>query len=135
VTVEKVSGSKWKDDDGTTHVVEVKLSVENSSEAFVEFTLPEIMDDYLSGAWISAECDDGDISSSGVGNTLYDDHKSPAFAEGGGWVSVSAPIGPGKSRKGWVTLLLDDEPSDECTITIDAASLGGGPIVVKGSDL
>jgi hypothetical protein len=97
--------------------------------------LPKILDDHLSGEVITAECDGGEVSSKGIGNPSFSDHKEPKFAEGGGWVAARAPIAPGKSRKGWLVVLMDGKPSEKCKVGIDMAALGGGVVSFKPDEI
>ena len=126
IKVDKIKKSEWEDDDGETDVLELKVTVHNTSDRFIEFQLPQMLFDE---ALIEVDCDDGSTSSRGIGNPQYKKHKDPAFMDGGGgWVAARSPIGPGKKRKGWITVLMDDEPEKECVVKFDMAALGGGYI-------
>lgn len=130
-TLKKGIVGKWttkKDGkpDEITPVMALNLKVENKSESFIEFLLPTLLKEEFSGQAFEISCDGDEISGKGIGNPGFSDHKEPKFADGGGWGAVRASISPGKSRTGWLTLMLSAAPGKSCKLNVDTGALGGG---------
>lgn len=135
LTLSSVKRGTWEDDRNEVDVLDLKLKVENTSKVFTDFLLPTLLDDALSGELVTVSCNDGDATSKGIGNPSFKSHREPVFAQGGGWTKSYAPIAPGKSRSGYLTVIMTKRAKEDCKISIDTAALGGGVVNFEVPDL
>lgn len=124
LTVHKAKVKTWEVKGKDVYALLVKATVKNTSKSYVELNLPSNLKS-LGSTFASASCDGGKVDGTSLVNPNFKSHPEPKMFDGGGWASVRAPIGPGKKRKGWFAIALDDEADKECKLKLNMAALGG----------
>jgi hypothetical protein len=120
----------WSSDNQTIHVLEFRISVQNTSQAVEDMSLPEKLNDIIpNNGFLSVECGPDNEPASGGSNPNNSNHRQPAFDRGvytvfGGHSAMA--VAPGTSRDGWFTLLMRSRTNGRCRLHFDLMGLGGG---------